>query len=77
MNTWSGKSYYTPDNDEFSSLDPWFISDLSLNYKILTGSISHNIGLNIYNLFNKNYFIVQSYPMPLRSFSITYMITIE
>ncbi len=77
MNTWSGKSYYTPDNDEFSSLDPWFISDISLNYKILTGSISHNIGLNIYNLFNKNYFIVQSYPMPLRSFSITYMITIE
>ncbi len=77
MNTWSGKSYYTPDNDEFSSLDSWFISDLSLGYKIITGPISHNIGLNIYNLFNENYFIVQSYPMPLRSFSITYMLTIE
>ena len=40
---------------------PWSISDASLSYTVLSTLI---IGLNLNNLFNTHYQIVQGYPMP-------------
>jgi len=73
---YTGSRYYTADNDPFSKLEPHFITDLSIGYKLVTGEIDHNFTLNVYNLFNENYMVIQSYPMPLRTISLNYRIEI-
>ncbi|MBC7400720.1 MAG: TonB-dependent receptor [Mucilaginibacter sp.] len=52
------------------------ISDASVVYK---GSVNHfpiSLSAEVNNLFNTNYVVVQSYPMPGRSFRISFQITI-
>lgn len=73
----TGESYYTADNDPYNKLDAYFISDASLNYILSTGNFSHSVTLAVYNLLNTEYQIIQSYPMPLRSYSLTYEVTIQ
>jgi outer membrane cobalamin receptor len=68
---YSGTTYYSTDNDPDYSLKSYFIHDLALSYLFKTGFAGVQAGFNIYNIFNKTYFIIQSYPMPLRNYSFT------
>lgn len=68
--------YFATDNLKSSRLDYFFITDLSLSYNIKFLSVKHGITFTVYNLFNEEYMVVQSYPMPLRNYSINYKMEI-
>ncbi len=70
---YSGKTYFTPDNSEFNSLEDYLIWDVSFFFEFNLYNISNRFTVNIYNVLNENYFVIQSYPMPLRTFSINYL----
>jgi len=72
-----GKRYFTPDNTERNSLAPYFILDLSLSYKFNISATENIISLNAYNILDEEYFIIQSYPMPLKTISINYSMRIQ
>lgn len=69
---WTGESYYTADNDPFNRLDSYLLIDAAASYTLAAGIISHVLTINVYNILNTDYRVIQSYPMPLRSFSLTY-----
>lgn len=68
---YSGLTFYTTDNNPDYSLKSYFIHDMAVSYLFKTGIADVQAGFNIYNIFNKTYFIIQSYPMPLRNYSFT------
>ncbi|GJQ62009.1 MAG: hypothetical protein SCALA702_10620 [Melioribacteraceae bacterium] len=73
---YTGSRFYTFDNDPFSKLEPHFITDLSASYKLNFWNTGHRLSVSIYNLFDEDYMVIQSYPMPKRTFSINYEIEI-
>ena len=64
--------FYTSDNNPRYVLPLYNIFDLSLGYDFNLSGVKNGITLNVYNLFDEAYFIIQSYPMPLRTASINY-----
>ena len=64
--------FYTSDNDVNSVLPQYVVFDASVSYRFEILNFKQLIVLTAYNLFNESYFIIQSYPMPLRTFLITY-----
>lgn len=68
--------YYTTDNTLRNRLKHFFVTDVSILYNFKFLSKNNSITLKIHNLLNENYFVVQSYPMPLRNFLITYNLEI-
>ncbi|MCC8426058.1 TonB-dependent siderophore receptor [Mucilaginibacter sp. UR6-11] len=72
----SSSRYYGNDNNSFDYMPAYGISDASVVYK---GAVNHfpvSLAAEVNNLFNTNYMVVQSYPMPGRSFRISFQITI-
>jgi vitamin B12 transporter len=72
----SSSRYYDNNNDTGDFMPAYAISDASVVYK---GSVNHfpiSLSAEVNNLFNANYVVVQSYPMPGRSFRISFQITI-
>jgi vitamin B12 transporter len=76
-NSFTSKRYYTSDNSPTSVLPGYFITDLSLAYKFELFDLNHSISTMIYNVFDNEYFVIQSYPMPLRTFLLTYNLEIK
>ncbi len=70
--SFTDKSYFTGDNNPRFTLPAYLLFDLSLSYKFSLLKYDSRITLNIYNLLNENYFVIQSYPMPLRSFVVDF-----
>lgn len=75
-NTFVGERFYSSDNDSKNSLKPYYVCDMSLSYTFNMFNIGNTISLSLFNLFNKSYFVIQSYPMPLRNLSLTYIMEI-
>ncbi len=69
-----GESFYTSDNSQQNKLKQYFLLDASTGYSFDLFGAKHTLTLNAYNIFNVNYFVIQSYPMPLNSFSINYQV---
>ncbi len=65
---YTDKSYFTSDNNPRFTLDSYVLTDLSISRSLLIGQYKSRVTLNVYNLFNTDYFVIQSYPMPRRSF---------
>ncbi len=72
-----GKRYFTSDNTEENSLQPYLLTDLTFSYDFKLLNFNNLITLNVYNLFNQNYLVIQSYPMPLRTISINYQMRLK
>ncbi len=75
--SFESERFYTADNSKRNRLKDFFIMDVSTSFKFKLFNYKSNISLNIYNLLNEKYFIVQSYPMPLINYSITYNLEIQ
>ncbi len=71
--TFTDKRYYTADNNPRFVLPSYDLFDLSLGYKFDIYGLKNRLTLNIYNLTDENYFVIQSYPMPLRTASINFI----
>ncbi len=74
FNSFVGDRYYTADNDRNNLLRQYYICDLaaSASYNLL--DLKNTVTLSISNIFNNEYFVIQSYPMPLRTFTLTYIL---
>ncbi|HEY4198350.1 MAG TPA: TonB-dependent receptor [Mucilaginibacter sp.] len=72
----SSSRYYTNENLPDDYLPAYSVSDASLVYKFLAKRKPVAVSFEINNLFNESYTVVQSYPMPGRSFRISLQITI-
>ncbi len=72
----SSSRYFTNNNLPDSYLAPYAISDVSVVYKGLINKLPAILSAEVNNLFNKDYVVIQSYPMPGRSFRISFQITI-
>jgi vitamin B12 transporter len=72
----SSSRYYTVNNDAASYLPGYSISDASVVYSFTAHRLPMQASLETNNLFNKNYAIIRSYPMPGRSFRLSIQITI-
>ncbi len=70
--SYTDKSYYTNDNNPRFTLPAYFLADFSFSHSFNFSGYKSRVTLNIYNVFNTNYFVIQSYPMPLRSFTVDF-----
>ncbi len=80
LNAWlnySSESFFTGDNDPFNKLESFYTVDVSAVLTISSGGANHLLSLSVYNLLNKEYMIVQSYPMPLLTAAFTYKFILE
>jgi len=72
----SSEKFYTTDNNPIYKIPFYNIFDLNLAYQFNLYSTQNSLSFAIENLTNENYLIIQSYPMPLRSFTFTYKMTL-
>ncbi|WP_179414098.1 TonB-dependent receptor [Mucilaginibacter sp. E4BP6] len=68
--------YYASDNTPQYYLPGYTVSDASAVYNFKINSVPVLASLEVNNLYNKNYVIVNGFPMPGRSFRFTFQITI-
>ncbi len=68
--------YYTSDNNPRYVLPLYNLFDLTFALNFKAFGVSNNLSLNIYNAFNESYFVIQSYPMPLRTFRLSYSVNL-
>ncbi len=61
------KRYYTADNNPRFTLPAYYLLDISISKMFSFSNAKIRTTLKVYNLTNQNYFIIQSYPMPLRT----------
>ncbi len=64
--TYTGYRYTTSDNYEY--LSPYFLHYTSVNYQIRRKKVKANVFVGVDNVFNRNYLVIPSSPMPLRYF---------
>jgi len=63
--------FYSEDNDPDYVLSEPLLLDLALSYSIWLYDLKTTLLLNVNNLINENYFLIQSYPMPGRDFRLS------
>ncbi|MBD1392119.1 TonB-dependent receptor plug domain-containing protein [Mucilaginibacter glaciei] len=68
--------YYTGNNTPDYFVPGYAISDVSAAYKFVTGKLPVSASVEVNNLFNENYAIIRSFPMPGRSYRLSFQITI-
>jgi iron complex outermembrane receptor protein len=70
---YTGKRYTQTDNEEEnpeSILDPYFLNDISVSKEFNLENIAIDLRFAIYNLFDKDYQVILSRPMPGRNYSV-------
>lgn len=72
----NSESYFTNDNDPLSTIAGNSVFDFKTEYRFNFFNVAQIVSLSIYNLFNENYRIIQSYPMPLRNLIFSYSLNI-
>jgi vitamin B12 transporter len=72
----SSQRYYTNDSNADDNLPGYSISDASIVYRFLTKRTPIMASFEVNNLFSQQYYVIQSYPMPGRSYRISLQITI-
>jgi len=72
----SSSRYFLSNSDPANYIDGYGVSDLSLIYKFQIDKLPAVISGHINNLFDESYEVVRSFPMPGRSFILSFQITI-
>jgi outer membrane cobalamin receptor len=72
----SSARYYANDNISADFMPEYTVSDVSLVYHFLSKKLPVTTSIEVNNIFNKSYAVVQDYPMPGRSFRFSFQITI-
>lgn len=63
-----GERWHNSSNIPENYEQPWYTHDLSASYTFRIGHINVKTSLEINNLFNQQYEVIQNYPMPGRNF---------
>ncbi|MBO4535773.1 MAG: TonB-dependent receptor, partial [Bacteroidales bacterium] len=67
---YTGERYESVANIPENHAQPWYTSDLSLSRTFQTGNSQLKGTLEVNNLFNQQYEVVQCYPMPGTNFRL-------
>jgi vitamin B12 transporter len=67
-NNYTGYRFTSSDNSEW--INPYYIANLKFSYSYSFSYINMEFFGSINNLFNKNYVVVKSRPMPLRNYEV-------
>ncbi len=71
-----GSRYNQQENIRYNYTQPWYTSDLSLNYDFHLGKVKTRALIEVNNLLSQDYDVILNYPMPKRNykFSLTFEI---
>ncbi|WP_183572538.1 TonB-dependent receptor plug domain-containing protein [Mucilaginibacter sp. X5P1] len=72
----SSSRYFLSNSNSANYINGYGTADLSFIYKLTVGNKPLVLSAHADNLFNENYMIVRSFPMPGRSFLLSFQITI-
>jgi outer membrane receptor for ferrienterochelin and colicin len=67
----NGFRYISAENTWENMLPGWWVSDVGLSWERKTNKLSYLIKAEAINLFDEQYVVIKSFPMPGRSFAIT------
>lgn len=67
-NNYTGYRFTSSDNSSW--LNPYYVANLRAGFRQSFSSMNIEFFGNINNLFNKNYVVLNNYPMPLRNYEI-------
>lgn len=67
-NNYTGYRFSSSDNSTW--LQPYYVANIRASYGYSYSSVSIEFFGNINNVFNKNYVVLNNYPMPLRNYEI-------
>lgn len=73
---YTGSRYRASDNMPENRMAPWTTADLSVSRDLTIRSVHVNLGLDVNNIFNRQYEVVTRYPMPGTSMMTKLQITI-
>ncbi|MBG6235732.1 outer membrane receptor for ferrienterochelin and colicin [Pedobacter sp. CAN_A7] len=73
---YSSSRYYLSENLPAHYVSGFSVSDASLSYQMTAAKLPIHLSLEVNNLFNHNYAFIRSFPMPGRSFRLSFQITI-
>jgi len=73
---YTSRRYTNPTNVWANSLDPYFVSDLSISFKPTFSSVKMNFSFQIKNIFNEDYRIIKNMPIPGREYRFSVKTTI-
>lgn len=65
---YTGERYHMSQNIPENYEQPWYTSDISASKEFRFRSGSFKLGLEVNNLLNQNYSVIQNFPMPGRSY---------
>jgi outer membrane receptor protein involved in Fe transport len=71
----NGYRYMLGENIYANYLPSWWLHDLNISYKLLYKMLGIKVKAEINNLFDKQYDVVKSFPMPGRSYNLSLMFT--
>ena len=73
---YTGERYEQAANTIENYAQPWYTSDIALSRDIALKNMSLRVALEVNNLFNQQYEVVQCYPMPGTNFKIILSLTL-
>jgi len=65
-----GERYHNSSNTRENYEPAWYTHDLAASYRFIIGKTSLKAGLEINNLLNQQYEVIQNYPMPGRNYKL-------
>ena len=72
---YTGERYNGQENIIYNHMEPWYTSDLSLQYRFRGLNAGWTTTLEVNNLFNQDYDVILNYPMPKRNYALK--VTVE
>lgn len=67
---YSGEKYHSRSNLASNVIGSWFLQDLQTAYLLKVREIPFRVSLSVHNLYDKDYVILNNYPMPGRNFRV-------
>ncbi len=71
-----GSRYNQQENIRYNYTQPWYTSDISLNYDFKIGKVQNRILIEVNNLLSQDYDVILNYPMPKRNYKISLTVQI-
>ena len=66
-----GERYHNSSNIPENYEPAWYTSDLSLSYRLRLGPTALRATLEVNNLLDQQYEVIQNYPMPGRNYRLS------
>ena len=65
-----GERYHNSANIPINHEQPWYTHDLAASYRLTLGRVATKISVEVNNLLNQHYDVIQNYPMPGRNYKL-------